>query len=95
MPPSNSTRAVALGAHRSSLVARTLKSRSPEGAPRSLLPAQGRGRGVTPEMPVAPAEQVSRDRSLASQCDLPGAAASLLEQQSGFVAALATMQKRR
>jgi hypothetical protein len=32
--------------------------------------------GVTPEMFVAHAEQVSRERSLASQRDWPGAAAS-------------------
>jgi hypothetical protein len=39
---------------------------------------QGREVGVTPEILVAPAEQISRDRSLASQRDWPGAAASRL-----------------
>jgi hypothetical protein len=35
----------------------------------SLQSAQGREAGVTPELLVAPAEQVRRDPSLASQSD--------------------------
>lgn len=47
---------------------------------RVALAAQGREVGVTPEMFVAPAVQVSRDRSLASRCDRPGTAGSRPKQ---------------
>jgi hypothetical protein len=50
------------------------RSRTPAQTPRTVatLTAPGREVGVAPEMRVAPAEQVSRDRSLSFQRDRPG-----------------------
>ena len=47
------------------------RSRTPAQTPRTVatLTAPGREVGVAPEMLVAPAEQVSRDRSLSSERD--------------------------
>jgi hypothetical protein len=47
---------------------------------RARFPRKGGKSAVTAEMLVAPAEQVSRDRSLASRCDGPGAAGRRLNQ---------------
>jgi hypothetical protein len=58
-------------------------SGSLQAVPQDLDAAQGREVGVPPEMLVATAEQVSRDRSLASQRDWPGAAGLRLEEQPG------------
>ena len=60
-----------VGVYRSILRRRTAESR---------LPRKGGNSAVTAEMLVAPAEQVSPDRSLASRCDGPGAAGRRLNQ---------------